>query len=479
MVTPAQVLSVLRWTAIARAGAQLCTWVITIIVVRLLSPADYGLMGMAAILMGLCLLINELGAVPALIQRSEIDERLIRQVFGLVLVSNAALYMIAYLGAPAFADFFNEPRLVAIVRVLALQLVIGAAATIPTVLLQRDLKFKWISLIEFGAAITGALATLALALGGSGVWALVYGNLVTAAINAVGLVSLTRFHIKPLFDFSGLNHVLLFGLKVSGQRLIWYGNRNFAGLLIGKVLGDLALGIFSAAETLALLPASKVMGLINQIAFAAYSRVQDDRDRVRHYFLESTRLAAFILFPVAWGLSAVAEDFVDVVLGAPWHNAAIVLQIIALGVPYRALGLMVAPLVDGLGRPGLGLQNNLTITLIVPCAVVAGLHWGLVGMCVADLVGNVLATTVVLRRSLVLCEAELGTLLSVLAPTVLSAAIMYVTVHGAQATLANGMAAAWRLPTMIALGMTVYLALTLVVNRPLAIRSLELIRGKI
>ena len=479
VTTSAQILHALRWNAVVRVAAQLCTWLITIFVVRLLSPVDYGLMGIATILLGLCMLANELGAVPALIQLAEIDERLVRKIFGLVLVSNAVLYLIVFASAPYFAEFFGEIRLVPIVRILALQLIIGALAAVPSVLLQRDMKFKSISLIEFGGTIVGVLTTLVLALEGRGVWSLVFGNLAKTACDTGGLIAITRFRIVPLLNFTGLGAVFSFGMKISGARVVWYLNRSFDGLLIGKILGDRALGLYSVADLLALLPTSKIMGLSNQIAFAAYSRIQDDRARVRKYFLESACLASFIFFPVAWGMSAVADDFVDVVLGPAWHDAALVLQIIALGVPYRALAALMAPLVDGLGRPGLGLKNTLTTSLIVPAASVAGLYWGLIGLCVASLAGVVLAMTIVLRRNLALLDADYGQLLSAFFPSMLAAAIMYATVSAAKATLLSEMPALWRLPPTVALGALVYGAMTVSFNRHAAIRSLQLLRAAI
>jgi teichuronic acid exporter len=375
VTTPAAILHALRWNAVVRTTGQLGTWLITIFVMRLLSLVDYGLMGLATILLGFCALINELGAIPAIIQRQQVDQCLIRKVFGLVLVSNASLYVAAFAGAPCFAALFGEASLATVIRVLALSLIIGAFSAIPSALLQRDLKFKSISLIDFVATLVGAVATLMLAFEGRGVWSLVFGSLVKEAGNAVGLMAVTRFRVAPLLDFTGLRTVLAFGMKISGARIVWYFNSSFDGLLIGKRLGEQALGLYSVANTLAYLPASKVLGLSNQIAFAAYSRLQDDRVRVRQYFLEGASIASFIFFPLCWGMSAVADDFVDVVLGPKWHQAAMVLQIIALGVPYRALGLFMQPLVDGLGQPGIGLKNTLTISLIVPAAAVAGLYF--------------------------------------------------------------------------------------------------------
>jgi teichuronic acid exporter len=473
------VLRALRWNVALRTTAQMVTWLSTIFVMRLLNPADYGLMGLAAILLGFFGLINELGAIPALIQLRQVDERLIRKIFSLVLISNSTLYVAALAVAPAFAAFFGQPDLIVVVRVLALGLLIGAFSAIPSVLLQRDLEFKFISLIELGATLVGSLTALMLASHRWGVWALVCGSLAREVCNAIGLMAITRFRVRPLFNFTGLRAVLTFGIKISGARIVWYFNNSVDGLLISKILGDRALGLYSVANNLATLPITKALGLSNQIAFAAYSRFQNDRERAREYFLETTRIASLFLFPLCWGMSAIADDFVDLVLGSSWHGAAIVLQIVALGAPYRALGLFMQPLVDGLGEPGIGLKNTMTLTFIVPGAAVMGLFWGLVGLCVASVAGLVVGVTINLRRNLTLLNAGYQQLLFAFLPSMLTAAVMYAAVLAAKQPLAHEMSAVWRLATIVAVGAVTYGGLTLCFNRRPAMRCLQLIRGAI
>ena len=462
-----------------RATAQLIGWLITIITMRLLRPADYGLMNLAEIFMGLCVLVNHLGTIPALIQHREIDETLIRKTFGLVLLSNAGFYLIAFFGAPYFAAFFGDARLVEILRILAIGLIMGAFSAVPSVLLQRDLKFKSISLVEFGAGLTGAVVTLGLAFEGWGVWSLVLGNLTTNICITGGLFLVTRFRFAPDFNFVGLGPLFSFGIKVSGAGIIWYFNRNVDALLVGKVLGKQDLGYYSVANTLALMPVTKIMGLTNQIAFATYSRIQDDRARIRRYFLESAGLASLVFFPTTWGMAAVAGDFVDVVLGPRWHDVALVLAIVASGVPFRALTMLMGPLVDGVGEPGVGLKNTLTTSLIVPATSIAGLHWGLIGLCIGGLAGILLAVLIILRRNLALLGIAHRELWSVIFPPMFAAAAMYAVVLATRLMLLNTMPALYRLPALIVLGASVYGAMTLIFNRRTVLRSLQLIRGAI
>src|SRR3954451_25468037 len=136
------VLGALRWNVTMRTTAQIVNWLITIVVVRLLTPSDYGLIGLAQIVIGFCLMVNQLGAVPALIQQREVARSVLRRTFALMLLSNATLYFILFAAASWFSQFYGEPRLTAIIRVLALGLLIGAFSAVPYALLQREMNFK-------------------------------------------------------------------------------------------------------------------------------------------------------------------------------------------------------------------------------------------------------------------------------------------------------------------------------------------------
>jgi len=175
MITRKQILSGLKWTAGARFGSQIITWAITLLIIRLLSPEDYGLMAMATVCVVFMIMVAEAGLKPALIQRQEIDETVLRQAFGIVIVVNLGLMIILNLLAPMIAGFFAEERLIKILHVLSLGFLFIAIDTIPGVILQRELKFKNLALVELMTAVSTSVLTLILAFAQYGIWALVYG----------------------------------------------------------------------------------------------------------------------------------------------------------------------------------------------------------------------------------------------------------------------------------------------------------------
>ena len=472
-----KVVRALRWSAGARFSAQIGTWAVTIYVIRILSPEDYGLMSMAAVFMGFAQMANELGVIPALIQTKEKDEYLVRQVFGVVIISNAVLFIVMYLSAPLIAAFFGEENLTSIVRVLSLTLPIGSLSAVPLALLQRDIRFKGISIVEFTAMILGSLVTLALASLGYGVWSLVVGNLTVLTTKTVGILIISRFHILPVFRFRGLRHIFSFGAKITGQRILWYINSQIDVIIVGKLLGNQALGIYSVAFHLATLPMSKVMNIVNQVTFPAYSRLQNDKTLASEYFLKSVQLSFLIFVPILWGLSSVSADFVDVFIGKKWAGAEIVIQLIALVIPFRTLSMLLAPLTDGLGRPGLGLRNLFTFSATIPVAIFIGTYWGLVGVCVGLLIASALALVINFRRSLPVIGISAADLIAAIAPSAISGIVMYAAVVAVRMYVVPDESAALRLAILIATGATVYIAMTLLLNRDTARQSVALMIG--
>jgi teichuronic acid exporter len=472
-----EVLSALRWSAAGRLAAQLGSWVVTIYVIRILDPADYGLMGMASILIGLAALFNELGVIPALIQTRNMDERLIQQLFGLVLTSTTFIFCLLFFLAPLLSAFFNEPRLTPVTRALAVTIVIGGASAVQNALLERNLQFRGLSVVEFASTVLGSGTTLLLAVQEFGVWSLVIGNIVSTTAKTIGIFLTRGFPLPPVFRLKGLRSMFVFGANITGQRVLWYLNSSVDVVLVGKLLGDHALGVYSVAFQLANLPVSKAFSIVNRVAFPAYAKLQNNNEQVIEYFIMSVQMACLIFFPVLWGMSSVSEDLVSVFMGEKWQDAVIVLKLIPLMMPLIAISGLMFPLTDGLGRPDIGLRNLLTTTTLIPVAILIGTAWDLTGVCVALIIARLFTLVINFRRTLRMLELCPGRLLAAVAPSAISAGTMYAFVVLIN-ILNRGAAPGWRLPASIVTGMLVYSLMTLLINRNAARQCLSLLRMK-
>lgn len=373
----------LRWSAGAKFLGQLITWGITVIIIRLLTPADYGLMEMAGVFVAFLVLFSELGLSAAVIQRPQLDAADLPRLSGLLLLICVLLFGLMFAGAQPVAQFFGEPRLAGVVEVLSLQFLLLGFAILPYSLLQREMEFKKLASIDFASAVSGALVTLGLALAGFGVWALVWGSLVVRLVVAVGVNLAYPCRYLPSFDFKGMRSFFTFGGYVTLFRILWYFFNKADALIIGKLLGKQLLGFYAVGLNLAQMPMDKVTVVINQVALPAFSTVQHDPSLAARHFLKAVRVMSFFAFPVLWGISSIAPELIDVFLGNKWAAAALPLQLIALIIPVRMVSNIAIPVAFGMGYPEINFRYALMATILLPLAFLVGAHWGLVGVSLA------------------------------------------------------------------------------------------------
>lgn len=470
-------MSSLKWTAAARVSGQLLSWAITILVIRLLSPDDYGVLAAAMVVIGLAALLNEMGMVTGLVQTKDIDESLIGNVFGFVLLCNVVLVALLLLSAPWVAAYFEQAEVELVVRVLSLTLLIDALGAVPSALLRRDLRFKEISILTFCSLVLSNLVTLAMAYGGYGVWSLVAGSLLRAGMMSLGCMIVVRFWQLPSFRFAGLRKILGFSLNITAQRVVWYISAQADQLLVGRLLGTQMLGFYSVGNHLATLPMSRLMQLVNSVAFPAYAKVQDDVAQARHYFLLSVKLLTLISLPVFWGLASISEPFVAVFLGEQWARAAFVISMAALAAPARLLEMLLSPMLDGLGRPDVGLRNVITLALVFPAGVYLGYRFGgFEGLVVVAALAYVLVAVVNSIRSVRILRCGAGEIGRVVAPTLANGLAMYLAVLGVDRYLLAGASDPLRLAVLVATGAVVYLGLAWLIDRAAVLRIVELAR---
>jgi O-antigen/teichoic acid export membrane protein len=423
-----KVMSGLFWTAGARLLAQLFTWCITIVIIRLLSPSDYGLMELAGVFVAFLAMLNELGLGAAVIHRRDIDNNTLRSLFGLVLLASVAFYVLLAASAPLIAHFYDDPRLVLLVRVLALQFLLMGFAVMPQSILVKEMAFKKIAAVDFVSAISGSLTTLALALSGYGVWSLVWGSLVIRIVSTIGLNIARPFLHLPRVNMKGVWEYFSYGGYVTLSRIFWYFYSRADILIIGKLLGQELLGYYSIGLYLASLPMEKVSGIINQVAFPAFSSVQSDPGVAAQHFLKAVRVLSFISFPVLWGVSSIAPEVVTIFLGAKWSAATLPLQIISLVIPVRMISNLLNPAVLGAGRSDAEFHNTLVAFVLMPVAFFVGSFWGLLGVCLAWIIVFPLVFFLNLSRVVKILGVKLSDVLCAMRTPFLGGLIMFCVV---------------------------------------------------
>ncbi len=472
-----KVLFGLGWSAGAKFLGQLINWTVTIIVIRILTPADYGLMGMAWVFIGFLALLNELGLGAALIQKQELDERKLRQTFGMLLLINFCLFLILLLIAPLIGSFFHEPRVVPIVRLLSIQFIMMPLAIIPQSLLTREMDFKKMSIVEFIAAISGSGITLWLALNGWEIWSLVWGSMTIIIIRTAGLNVVSPYIHIPIFSIKGMAQTITFGGYVTISRILWFFYTQADIFIIGRILGKEMLGFYSVAMNLASLPMEKVSGIINQVAFPAFSSIQNDSQKAASHFLKSVRIMSFLAFPVLWGISSIAPELVAILLGDKWNLAVVPFQLLSLVIPIRMISGLMSPVTMGLGRPDIDFFNLLFASVVMPVGIIIGIHWGLLGVCLAWVILYPLVFLRFLSRVVTVLQIRTLDVLIAMVKPVLVAFVMYVAIMGIKMFFGTDVKSIGQLVLLIIEGAVVYTGLIIIVNRNGFREVLSLVRG--
>lgn len=371
------------WLSIGTFVGQSISWISTIIVIRLLLPKDYGLMAMAGSVIALLMTFSELGIGSSIVHAERMTEKEIRQIYGFVISSSLVVWLVCHLSAPLVALFYKEHDLVPILRVMNVNFILIALYMVPQSLFIREMNFKSKTGIDVSAQIGSAVVTLILALIGMGVWALVIGTLALNVIKAIAFNAARSDRFRPLFNFNGSGKIITYGVTMTGSRLL-YSFYNQADLIIvGRFLGQHALGIYAVALNLASIPAEKVLPLINQISFTSYSRIQDDMDRIRRNLLRTTRVIAFSGFPIFWGMAAVAPEAIPLILGPKWGTAVVPFQLLCIMLPLKALGPVLASTVNAIGEAKVNLINTAVTAVVMAIAFLIGVRHGIIGVCLA------------------------------------------------------------------------------------------------
>lgn len=364
------------WTGAATWATQVVTWAYMIIVARLLTPADYGLIGMANIPLGFLTVAGEFGVANAIIMLRDLTADQVAQLNTVAVWCGVALFAISCMAAHLLGLFFMAPDLPRVVIALSLALVITSFKTIPDAMLRRECRFNVIAKIQAGQTIIYGCTLVTSAALGAGYWSFVIGNLVSAACATLLLLRIA-WHRFAWPEFQALRRSLVFSTQVFGRRLAWYYNSTIDFVVVGRVLGKAALGFYNLAWTIAEQPAQKFSDVITNVAPPYFSKVQDDLPALRRYVLTITEAISLVTLPAALGLALVADDFVAVALGPKWLDAVLPLKLLALYSGARCLTSFFAPLLNVTGESAFVMWNHIWAAVYFTAALCLASRWGI------------------------------------------------------------------------------------------------------
>jgi O-antigen/teichoic acid export membrane protein len=362
---------------IARVGAQAANFVIRggslMILARLLGPKEFGLVGMVTAFTGVLNLLRDFGLSSAAVQRATVTDEQISTLFWMNVLVGIVLGLLTAAMAPFLAAFYHEPRLVAVTLALAAGFIFNAAGVQHSALLQRQMRFTTMAVIQVISLILGTAVAIAGAKAGYSYWALVALTVSVPLIATIG-AWLTAGWLPGLpRKGAGIGAMMRFGGTVSLNSLVAYLAYNTDKILIGRFWGTTVLGIYGRAYQLVNIPTDNLNSAVGEVAFSALSRLQDDPNRLKSYFLKGYSLVLAMTIPLTIACVVFAYDVISVVLGPKWMGAVVIFRLLA---PTILIFAIINPM--GWLLLSLGLvRRSLNIALVFAPTLVAGYLIGL------------------------------------------------------------------------------------------------------
>jgi O-antigen/teichoic acid export membrane protein len=388
MSLKAQVISSVKWNGASMVVITAIHFVTIAVLARLLSPLDFGLMGMIMVVIGFAQAFGDMGFSNAIIQRQDVPQSHLSSFFWVNVLTGMLLFICIILVRPVAVIYFKQPVLSGYLGIAAFSFLIMPFAQIFNTLLKKELRFRTLSKIDIVGTVVYSTVTVGLALAKLGVLSLILGQLVRTAFTVGILFFIFRKTWLPKFHFNikEIKSYLSFGAFQMGERAANYLSANSDYIIIGRFLGPSALGFYTLAYQLMRAPLAKINPIITNVAFPAFSKVQNDNFRIRKGYCKALNYISTLTFPVLTGMVAVAPEFVRLVYGEKWIPSIIVLQILCLVGLFKSVGGTIGSVLLAKGRADIGFYWNVFWVIMVLLGIIVGVQWGIVGVAVAILI---------------------------------------------------------------------------------------------
>jgi O-antigen/teichoic acid export membrane protein len=373
--------------AVVTLGGQAARFLLhtasTVILARLLRPQDFGLTAMVSAIVGMVALWTDLGLSNATVQRAEITHAQVSVLFWINCALGTAVMLVIASLAPAIAWFYHEPRLVGITVAFSTIFFLGGLTVQHRALLRRQMRFKLLAIIDSVSMALAVTTGIAMAWLQFGYWSLVGMQVAGTALNCALVWATCGWRPGALQRRVGARPMLTFGADVTGFQILNYFTRNFDNILVGRVLGAAALGIYSKAYGLLMLPLGQINWPLSAVLLPALSRLQEKPLEYARLFLRATRAIALVTIPIVVFSFFLAHDVVLVVLGPQWLAAGRVFQLLAPAAAASAIAFAPNWLCQSLGRPRRQLHYALVSAPVCVTGFLIGIKWGITGVAVS------------------------------------------------------------------------------------------------
>ena len=380
----------------ARLAGTFGQFVSAIILARLLAPEDFGLVATAMLVIGFATKFGQFGFHMGLIQRKEeITNEHVNTLFVMDLAFKGLLWLIIFAIAPYVAGYFNNPLLAEVLPVVALYMILECFSQTPLTVLKRKMDFKSTSIIGTIERFITIIASIIFALLGFQFWSLIYSKLLGISVAAILAIYRTRWVPKLQFNRQASRDLFRFGVMISLRNLFRYGADKVDYFFISKFLGMQQLGFYEKAFELMRLPQRRITRSVNKVIFSAFSRIQDEPERIRKAFRKLILAISLVSYPLLAGMAFVAPLFIPIVLGPKWQSTVVPLQIMCIAGILRSMDPFLNSLLTTTGFVKSTVSRRAFEFALLTVATFWGVKYGIIGVSIA-IVGSAIIVMLVM-----------------------------------------------------------------------------------
>lgn len=381
----------LAWSMIERFATQGVQFLFGIILARLLSPDDYGIIAMPLVFLAIAQCFIDSGFSGALIRKPDLTEDDLSTAFYFNIGVGVICYLILFFTSPLIADFYHTPILADLLKVTALATLFNPLCAVQQAILTKKIDFKTQAIVSLSGALVSGVVGLAMAYSGYGVWSLVFQQVGGYVIRTVLLWALCKWKPKSRWSWESFHYLWGFGCKMLGSGLLDTIYNNIYPIVIGKYFSALDLGNYTRAQQFANLPSSNVTGVLQRVTFPVLSSIQNEDERLERNYRKILKLSAFLIFPMMLLLSAIADPLVRVLLTDKWEGCIILLQIICFQMMWYPIHAINLNLLTVKGRSDLFFRLEIFKKIMGVCIMFITIPHGIIWMVSGGIVSSMLS----------------------------------------------------------------------------------------
>ena len=384
----------MSWSFAENLSQQGIQFVIGVLIARVLSPSDYGMVGMLAIFTAISQTLINSGFSTAIVRKTDRTQTDLSTAFWFNMAVGLALYFILFLSGPLIARFYNEPLLSDLIKVTAMTLILNSLCIVQQALFTIKMDFKTQAKISVTASLVTGITGVAMAYNGFGVWSIVWPGVAGGAVRCVMLWVSSKWRPDKVFSKRSFRELFSFGSKLLVSGLIDTLYNNIYPIIIGKKFSATDLGYYSRADGYSQLPATTITGVLQRVTFPMLCEIQDDMARLENVYRRLLRLSAFVVFPAMTGLAAIAEPLIRFMITDKWLMCVPYLQILCFSLMWYPIHAINLNLLQVKGRSDLFLKLEIIKKMIGVLTIIIAVPFGIIWMCIGRVITSILCLAV-------------------------------------------------------------------------------------